>query len=226
MKKLIAIIIILVIIFLGMVVYKNVAINTSNNISIQEISQIETYITKIYMWKEITGQALPNFEDINQAEDVWIWEVVKKNLEDYEFFYEEIQEKAKDLFGERLTKEFPKEGTEYIIYDEKIDKYYAVGMGLDQLDDLFLLNEIQKTPTGYEVEIIEYLEDYSQTLNEEDDFVIIRNTNEEEIGRVNSKEEEKVKEMVKNHIDKLSRKKIVLKLENEKLYIEKVYEIE
>ena len=226
MKKLIAIIIILAIIFVGMVVYKNVAINTSNNISIQEISQIETYITKIYMWKEITGQALPNFEDINQAEDVWIWEVVKKNLEDYEFFYEEIQEKAKDLFGERLTKEFPKEGTEYIIYDEKIDKYYAVGMGLDQLDDLFLLNEIQKTPTGYEVEIIEYLEDYSQTLNEEDDFVIIRNTNEEEIGRVNSKEEEKVKEMVKNHIDKLSRKKIVLKLENEKLYIEKVYEIE
>lgn len=205
-----------------MVVYKNVAINTSNNISIQEISQIETYITKIYMWKEITGQALPNFEDINQAEDVWIWEVVKKNLEDYEFFYEEIQEKAKDLFGERLTKEFPKEGTEYIIYDEKIDKYYAVGMGLDQLDDLFLLNEIQKTPTGYEVEIIEYLEDYSQTLNEEDDFVIIRNTNEEEIGRVNSKEEEKVKEMVKNHIDKLSKKKIVLKLENEKLYVESV----
>ena len=226
MKKLIAIIIILAIIFVGMVVYKNVSINTSNNISIQEISQIETYITKIYMWKEITGQALPNFEDINQAEDVWIWEVVKKNLEDYEFFYEEIQEKAKDLFGERLTKEFPKEGTEYIIYDEKIDKYYAVGMGLDQLDDLFLLNEIQKTPTGYEVEIIEYLEDYSQTLNEEDDVVIIRNTNEEEIGRVNSKEEEKVKEMVKNHIDKLSRKKIVLKLENEKLYIEKVYEIE
>mgnify|MGYP001116447699 CR=1 FL=1 len=222
MKKLIAIIIILAIIFVGMVVYKNVAINTSNNISIQEISQIETYITKIYMWKEITGQALPNFEDINQAEDVWIWEVVKKNLEDYEFFYEEIQEKAKDLFGERLTKEFPKEGTEYIIYDEKIDKYYAVGMGLDQLDDLFLLNEIQKTPTGYEVEIIEYLEDYSQTLNEEDDFVIIRNTNEEEIGRVNSKEEEKVKEMVKNHIDKLSKKKIVLKLENEKLYVESV----
>lgn len=226
MKKLIAIIIILAIIFVGMVVYKKVAINTSNNISIQEISQIETYITKIYMWKEITGQALPNFEDINQAEDVWLWEVVKKNLEDYEFFYEEIQEKAKDLFGEKLTKEFPKEGTEYIIYDEKMDKYYAVGMGLDQLDDLFLLNEIQKTPTGYEVEIIEYLEDYSQTLNEEDDFVIIRNTNEEEIGRVNSTEEEKVKEMVKNNVDKLSRKKIVLKLENEKLQVEKVYEIE
>ena len=54
MKKLIIIIIILAIIFVGMIVYKNIAINTSNNISIQEISQIETYITKIYMWKEIT----------------------------------------------------------------------------------------------------------------------------------------------------------------------------
>lgn len=225
MKKLIVIIIILVIIFIGMIVYKNIAISNSNNISIQEISQIETYITKIYMWKEITEQALPNFEDINQAEDTWLWEVVKKNLEDYEFSYEQIQEKAKELFGEKLTKEFPKEGTEYIIYNEEIDKYYAIGMGLDQLEDSFLLNEIQKTQDGYEVEIIEYLEDYSQTLNEEEDFIVIRNTQEEEIGRVNSTEEEQVKEIVKNSLDKLSRKKIVLKLENEKLYVERVYEI-
>ena len=215
----------LAIIFVGMVVYKNIAINSSNSINIQEISQIETYITKIYMWKEITGQALPNFEDINQAEDVWIWEVVKKNLEDYEFFYEQIQEKAKELFGEKLTKEFPKQGTEYIIYDEKVDKYYAIGMGLDQLEDSFLLSEIQKTPNGYEVEIIEYLEDYSQTLNEEDDFVIIRNIKEEEIAKINNQEEEKVKEIVKNNVDKLNRKKIVLKQENEKLQIEKVYEV-
>ncbi len=215
----------LAIIFVGMVVYKNIAINSSNSINIQEISQIETYITKIYMWKEITGQALPNFEDINQAEDVWIWEVVKKNLEDYEFFYEQIQEKAKELFGEKLTKEFPKQGTEYIIYDEKVDKYYAIGMGLDQLEDSFLLSEIQKTPNGYEVEIIEYLEDYSQTLNEEEDFIIIRNIKEEEIAKINNQEEEKVKEIVKNNVDKLNRKKIVLKQENEKLQIEKVYEV-
>ncbi len=225
MKKLIVIIIILVIIFIGMIVYKNIAISNSNNISIQEISQIETYITRIYMWKEITEQALPNFEDINQAEDTWLWEVVKKNLEDYEFSYEQIQEKAKELFGEKLTKEFPKEGTEYIIYNEEIDKYYAIGMGLDQLEDSFLLNEIQKTQDGYEVEIIEYLEDYSQTLNEEEDFIVIRNTQEEEIGKVNSTEEDQVKEIVKNNLDKLSRKKIVLKLENEKLYVERVYEI-
>lgn len=224
MKKLIAIIIILVIIFVGMIVYKNIAISNSNNISIQEISQIETYITKIYMWKEITRQALPNFEEINQAEDTWLWEVVKKNLEDYEFSYEQIQKKAKELFGEKLTKDFPKEGTEYIIYDEKVDKYYAIGMGLDQLEDSFLLNEIQKTQDGYEVEIVEYLEDYSQTLEEGEDFIIIRNTEEEEIGKVNSTQEEQVKEIVKSNLDKLTRKNIVLKLENKKLQVERVYE--
>lgn len=224
MRKLVVIIIILAIIFVGMIVYKNIAISNSNSISIQEINQIETYVTKIYMWKEITGQALPNFENINQAEDTWLWEVVKKNLEEYEFSYEQIQEKAKELFGEKLTKEFPKEGTEYIIYDDKLDKYYAIGMGLDQLEDSFLLNEIQKTQDGYEVEIVEYLEDYSKTLNEEEDCIVIRNTKEEEIAKVNSTEEEQVKEIVKNNLDKLSRKKIVLKLQNEKLYVEKVYE--
>ena len=222
MKKLITIIIILGIIFVGMIVYKNIAINKTTSISVQEINQIETYVTKIYMWKEITGQALPDFEEINQAEDIWLWEVVKKNLEEYEFTYDQIQEKAKELFGEKLTKEFPKEGTEYIIYDEKVDKYYAIGMGLDQLEDSFLLNEIQKTQDGYEVEIVEYLEDYSQTLEEGEDFIIIRNTEEEEIGKVNSTQEEQVKEIVKNNLDQLSKKKLVLKLENEKLYVESV----
>lgn len=222
MKKLIVIIIILAIIFVGMILYKNIAINNSNNISIQEISQIETYITRIYMWKEITQEALPYFEDINQVNDTWMWEVVKKNLEDYEFTYEEIQEKAKDLFGENLTKAFPKEGTEYIIFDEKIDRYYAVGMGLDQLEDCFLLNEIHKTKDGYEVEIVEYLEDYSQTVNGED-TIIIRNIEEEEIGKINSTEEEQVKEMVKNNLDKLSKKKLILTVANEKLFVKSVY---
>lgn len=222
MKKLIIIIIILAIIFVGMIIYKNIAINTSNNISIQEISQIETYITRIYMWKEITQEALPYFEDINQVNDTWMWEVVKKNLEDYEFTYEEIQEKAKELFGENLTKAFPKEGTEYIIYDEKIDRYYAVGMGLDQLEDCFLLNEIHKTKDGYEVEIVEYLEDYSQTVNGED-TIIIRDINEEEIGKINSTEEEQVKEMVKNNLDKLSKKKLILTVVNEKLFVKSVF---
>ena len=162
MRKMIVAIVILSIIFVGMIIYRNMAINSNNQINVQEIEQIETYITKIYMWREVTNEALPTFENINEASDMWTWEVVKKNLEDYELSYEQIQEKAKELFGPDFTKEFPSEGTENFTYDEETDKYYATGMGLDQEEDCFLLNQINKTDTGYEVEIVEYLEDYSQ----------------------------------------------------------------
>lgn len=216
MKRLIVIIVILATIFVGMIIYKNVAIKASQNISIQEVEEIETYITKIYMWKEITGEALPSFEDINQANDVWIWEVVKKNLEEYELEYEQIESKAKELFGADLTKQFPKEGSEYLTYDEQTDQYYAVGRGLDEQEDCFLLNKIEKTKDGYEVEIIEYLEDYSKFMNEENDIIVIRNLDGEEIGNIKSNEEERAKELVKANIDKFSKKKLILKKDETK----------
>lgn len=224
MKKLIVIMIILAIIFVGMIVYKNVAIN-SNHISIQEIEKIENYINQIYMWKEVTGEALPNFENINQANERWIWEAVKKNIEEDTPSYEQIQEKAKELFGQAFMKEFPKEGTEYLIYNKQTNQYEATNVELDQQGDLFLLNTIKKTKEGYEVEIVEYLEDYSPMLKEEaENYIIIRNIEEEEIGRISGSAEEEETELVKRNIDKFSKKKIKLKAENEKLYVEKVYE--
>ena len=30
------------------------------------------------MWKEITKEALPTFENINNANELWVWEVIKK----------------------------------------------------------------------------------------------------------------------------------------------------
>lgn len=222
MRKLIAVIIILAIIFGGMIVYKNVIIKNTN-ISIQEIEKIEDYIQQIYMWKEVTGEALPCFEEINQADENWVWEVVKKNLEEYEVSHEQIQEKGKELFGGKLNKQFPEEGTNYLVYDEQNNVYYAEEVDLDQQEDAFLLNKIEKIEDGYEVEIIEYLEDYSQASQEQGNQIIIRNLNEEEIGKIKTEEEGQAKEIAKNQVDKLNKKKVVLKVENEKLYIEKVY---
>lgn len=223
MRKLIVIMIILAIIFVGMIVYKKVAIN-GNNISIQEIEKIENYINQIYMWKEVTGEALPSFEEINQAEERWIWEVVKKNIEEDKPTYEQIQEKAKELFGQAFTKEFPKDGTGYLTYNEQTSLYEAVPIELDQQGDLFLLNKIEKTREGYEVEIVEYLEDYSPMLKEKAEaFIIIKNLKEEEIGRISGAAEQEETELVKRNMDKFSKKKLKLKAENEKLYIEKVY---
>lgn len=210
MRKMIVIILILATIFVGMIVYKNLAIKSNNNINIQEVKEIETYITKIYMWKEITDEALPTFENINEANDIWLWEVVKKNLEEYELTYEQIEEKAKELFGSEFTKKFPKEGIEYLKYDEQTDKYYPEGRGLDEKEDCFLLNKIEKAKDGYKIEIIEYLEDYSNIIAKEDDLIIIENLEGEKIGEIKSAEEEKTKEFVKSNMDKFSKKKLIL----------------
>lgn len=217
MKKMIVTIIILLIIFVGMIIYRNMAISSSNQVSVQEIEQIETYITKIYMWREVTNEALPTFENINEANDMWTWEAVKKNLEDYELSYDQIQEKAKELFGTDFTKEFPKEGTENFTYDEPTGKYYATGMGLDQEEDCFLLNQINPTDTGYEVEIVEYLEDYSQESQ-----IIIKNLNDEEIGKVEENQESSSQDIVKNNLDKFTKKIVTLKKEGDNIYVQRV----
>ncbi len=224
MKKLWIVIVILAVIFLGMLVYKNIGIKKSN-INIEEIEKIESYMEQIYMWKEITGEALPCFEAIDEANEQWIWQAVQKNLEDYEISYEQIQDKAKELFGQNFTKEFPKQGTEYLIYEEENNKYYPIEINLDQQEDVFLLNQISRIEKGYEVEIIEYIEDYSHSTKEGNNQIIIRNLKGEEIGRVNSEDEKEAKEIAKSNVDKLTKKKLVLKLENGKLQVQKVYGI-
>ena len=149
MKKLLVIICILLIIFVGMYLYKN---NINENIiEISEVEKIEKYISKIYMWKEITEEALPKFDNINNAPDLWVWEVVKKDLENYELSYDEIQEKSIEIFGNNFSKKFPQQGSEYIYYDENSHKYITTGIGLDTQDDMFYIKEIKKTKKGYKV---------------------------------------------------------------------------
>ncbi len=231
MKKLIIIIIILLLIFVGMYIYRQnrIVSNRSSEVSVDEINQIETYLQKIYMWREITGDALPVFDNINNAPDVWLWEVVKKNLEEYELSYEQLQDKTKEIFGEDLQKEFPREGYEYMEYNEETDTYYAVGSGLDNQEDVFLLDKIQKQDKGYTVQIVEYLEDYSEGYETTDtDYNIqIKNLNDETIGEVNSTESEtNIQQFVKDNIDRFTKKEVNLKTdENGNLYITSVQNI-
>ncbi len=231
MKKLIIIIIILLLIFVGMYIYRQnrIVSNRTTEVSVDEINQIETYLQKIYMWREITGDALPVFDNINNAPDVWLWEVVKKNLEEYELSYEQLQDKTKEIFGEDLQKEFPREGYEYMEYNEETDTYYAVGSGLDNQEDAFLLDKIQKQDKGYTVQIVEYLEDYSEGYETTDtDYNIqIKNLNDETIGEVNSTESEtNIQQFVKDNIDRFTKKEVNLKTdENGNLYITSVQNI-
>ena len=231
MKKMIVIIIILLMIFVGMYIYKQSRITNKQNteVSVEEINKIETYLQKIYMWREITGDALPVFDNINDAPDVWLWEVVKKNLEEYQLTYQQLQDKTKEIFGDDLQKEFPKEGYEYMEYDEKTDTYYAIGSGLDNQEDVFLLDKIQKNDNGYTVEIVEYLEDYSEgyETTDEEYNIQIKNLNDETIGEVKSTESEtNIQQFVKDNIDKFSKKEVNLKKdENGNIYVTSVRNI-
>lgn len=218
MKKMLIIIVILAIILVSMIVYKNIVISKNKSVNVQEVEQIEEYISKIYMWKEITKEALPTFENINNANELWVWEVIKKNLETYETTYEEIQQKGKELFGEKFEKQIPKEGNYSFYYDKENNKYLATEIVLDEEEDSFLLNDIKKEGEKYKVKIIEYIEDYS-----EENKVIIRNLQEEEIGRVSTSDSEtKIKEIVKNNKERFSQKNIEIKKENGNLVIDKV----
>ena len=231
MKKLVVIIIILLIIFIGMYIYRQnqIETNRSNEITVDEINKIETYLQKIYMWKEITGEALPTFDNINNAPDIWLWEVVKKNLEEYELSYEQLQDKAKEIFGNDLQKEFPREGYEYMEYNEETDTYYAVGSGLDNQDDVFLLDTIQRNENGYTVQIVEYLEDYSEGIEATDTEynISIENLNDEIIGTVkNTEDETNIQQLVKDNIDRFTKKQVNLKTdENENIYVTSVQNV-
>lgn len=226
MKKLVAIICVLLLIFIGM--YINKTKSSQKIVTASEVEKVEEYISKIYMWKEVTEEALPEFNNINEAPDLWTWEVVKKNLEDYELTYEEIQQKATELFGKQFTKQFPKEGTEYIQYDEQTDKYITSGIGLDSLDDSFLIKNINKNKNEYDVEIVEYLEDYSNSAGVEDEDevydIYIKNLNQDTIATIKSNEgETKAIETVKENIDKFTTKTIkLIKDSDGNIYVKQV----
>ena len=226
MKKLVAIICVLLVIFIGM--YINKTKSSQKIVTASEVEKVEEYISKIYMWKEVTEEALPEFNNINEAPDLWTLEVVKKNLEDYELTYEEIQQKATELFGKQFTKQFPKEGKEYIQYDEQTDKYITSGIGLDSLDDSFLIKNINKNKNEYDVEIVEYLEDYSNSAGVEDEDevydIYIKNLNQDTIATIKSNEgETKAIETVKENIDKFTTKTIkLIKDSDGNIYVKQV----
>ena len=226
MKKLLAIICILLVIFIGMYINKNKS--TQNMVTATEVENVQEYISKIYMWKEVTEEALPKFDNINDAPDVWTWEVVKKNLDNYEATYEEIEQKAIQLFGKQFTKQFPEEGTEYIQYNDELGKYLTSGIGLDALDDCFLIKNIKKTKSGYEVEIVEYLEEYENSFGVEDESEIyeiyIKNLNQDTIATMkNNEAENKSVEIVKENLDKFTTKTVNLVKDSDgNIYVQSV----
>ena len=71
-------------------------------VTLEDVEKVENYVNKLYKWKEVTGEALPTFDNINDAPDIWVWEVVKDYLESYQLTYSQIQERSKRFFWRRI----------------------------------------------------------------------------------------------------------------------------
>lgn len=54
-----------------MVIYRNTA--NKSNVTVQEVENIEKYISKIYMWKELQIKHYQRFENIKDADELWTW---------------------------------------------------------------------------------------------------------------------------------------------------------
>lgn len=208
---------VLVIIYFGLAVYKNCELENERkktNITVEDVEKIEKYINQIYMWKEITQEAIPTFSNINEANPLWLWNAVAKNIEDKEITYEVLMNKSKELFDCNL--EFPKEGDWYIMPYDGV--YYVEGINLDNEEDKFLISNIIKTENGYEVNIIEYLED---NMYLEENKIIIKNTTGKIIGNIPNTDY-KIIDFVKVNKKEFIQKKLILKCKEDRLYVEKV----
>lgn len=219
MKKMIIVIFLLFIIFVSLVIYRNS--EKESEIKIDEVKSIENYLSKIYGWKEITNEALPIFDNINNADEKWLWGILRDNIEENEIDYDTINEQIKRIFGKKMNKEYPKQGTEFIEYDEENNKYKIAEIRLDSIKDSFMINKIEKNKNSYIVEIIEYLVDYTDTENGK---IFVKNLNNEQIYQLTEEEatEGNIQKIIKENIGKFTKKKVTLEKEDEEILITKV----
>ena len=217
MKKMILTIVVLLVILVGMIINKN--IEKSQEVKIDEVQAIENYIKKIYGWKEVTFDALPEFDNINNASKAWLWGVLRKNIESEEITDEIIQGKVEELFGKEISNDFSLKENEYIKYDNETQKYVFENITLDAIDDEFFINKIEKNKDDYKIQIVEYLVDYTDSENGK---IIIKNLNDEVIKEIINEENPDILQIVKDNLDRFSKKNITLAKENERLIIKKV----
>lgn len=217
MKKMILTIVVLLVILVGMIINKN--IEKSQEVKIDEVQAIENYIKKIYGWKEVTFDALPEFDNINNASQAWLWGVLRKNIESEEITDEIIQGKVEELFGKEISNDFSLKENEYIKYDNETQKYVFENITLDAIDDEFFINKIEKNKDDYKIQIVEYLVDYTDSENGK---IIIKNLNDEVIKETINEENPDILQIVKDNLDRFSKKNITLVKENERLIIKKV----
>ena len=185
MKKFLKILIILILLgIIGFCLYKFVFEKNLNSSS-EDFSKIKKYLSDIY------GRTflIPEFEDINEASEEWLWENVnqyllnhddeyhEKNSQEYGYSYDDISKIVKILYGDDLNKKFPK-GAISMRYDPYHELYGPTSYGSDFYYN-YHIDKITKSGNIYKVSLYDYtISTYFSQGNDNDennDYTIYNN---------------------------------------------------
>jgi len=181
MKKILKILILLILII--SIIFCVYLFMNKKNKQEENYSELKKYISNIYGKTFI----IPEFDDINDADESWLWENINqylwnndeayngKNLKAYGYTYEEISEIAKIIYGNNLKKDFPT-GSQYMRYDKFNDKYGPTSYGLENYYD-YVIDNIEKNGNTYTISIYDFTVSLYRTLGENPDNLIDIYTN-------------------------------------------------
>lgn len=133
--------------------------NDLENQETKFLNKIDTYISNIYYGLNTT---ISEFENINSANEEWIWECAYSNLNNIVsddttiVKKEQIEESAKQVFGNNFKKEFPEEGLEFWLEPEEDGYFYAkTSVEKDFYDD-YILVSYERNGSIITANIVEY----------------------------------------------------------------------
>lgn len=145
---------------------------------------LEAYIKDIY------GRTflIPEFNNINKADEKWLWENVnqyvwnhddeyhEKNEQEYGYTYDEVEKIVKKLYGDKLSKKFPK-GSVSMRYDSSRNLYGPTSYSLDYYYD-YKIDSIKKDGNNYIVSLYDFtisLDKFYVENQNDDAFEIFNN---------------------------------------------------
>lgn len=138
---------------------------------------LKKYVSEIY------GKTflIPEFNDINQADEDWLYENInqyvwsnseyeEKNNKEFGYTYEDITNILKKLYGSNFTKETPKELSN-LRYNPNTEMYGPTSYGLEYHYD-YVIDNISQNENTFTVSIYDYTISYFRTLGDNPENLI------------------------------------------------------
>lgn len=194
----------------------NVELDKKEEVSSLEKATLEGYVEKIYKYGEIVN--IPTFENINNADEEWLWVIAFKECENTEMVTKsELVAKAKELFGTSFNKQ-PKEDSVFgADWNEEMQYYEGKAHGLMAEDETrYIVKSVEKDQNRFKVEIVEYVLNVSEIIKGEENAKVQIKNGDTVVATVSENED---KEYVKENSEMFTSRILEIEETNGKLHI-------